>query len=80
MRLTAAIYREDDMYVARCLEIEVVSQGDSFEEARLNLIEAVELYFEDEDLSEVTPSPAVVPIEVRLGQELTSDGASTLAG
>ena len=37
MRLTAAVIREDNGYVARCIEVNVVSQGDTFEEAMANL-------------------------------------------
>ena len=48
MRLTTAITREKDMYVARCLEVEVASHGASVEEALSSLEEALELYFEDE--------------------------------
>lgn len=66
MRLTAAIHQEGPGYVARCLETGVASQGETFEEARRNLIEAVELHYEGEDLSEVEPSPAIIPIEVNL--------------
>ena len=51
MRLTAAISHEDDWYVARCLEVEVTSQGRTVEEARTNLAEALGLYFEDEPVS-----------------------------
>jgi len=43
--LTAIIEREDDGYVAFCPEIDVASQGDTIEEARSNLIEALELFF-----------------------------------
>lgn len=53
--LTAIIEREEDGYVAFCPEIDVVSQGDTIEEARSNLIEALELFFEvasDEELKE----------------------------
>ena len=65
MRLTAAVIREDDGYVARCLEVNVVSQGDTFEEAMANLREALELYFEGEPLPTLPTSPAIVaPIEV----------------
>ncbi|MGH8933537.1 MAG: type II toxin-antitoxin system HicB family antitoxin [Egibacteraceae bacterium] len=66
MRLTAAIHQEDTGYVARCLETGVASQGETFEEARQNLIEAVELHYRGEDLSDIEPSPALVPIEVNL--------------
>jgi predicted RNase H-like HicB family nuclease len=46
MRLTAAITKEENWYVAKCLEVEVTSQGYSLEEALENLKEALELYFE----------------------------------
>ena len=52
-QLTAIIGREDDGYVALCPELDVASQGDTVEEARLNLIEALELFFETADPSEV---------------------------
>jgi predicted RNase H-like HicB family nuclease len=45
-RLTAVIEREGDGYVALCPEVDVASQGDTIEEARANLQEAVELFFE----------------------------------
>jgi predicted RNase H-like HicB family nuclease len=45
-RLTAVIHLEDDMYVALCPELDVVSQGETLELAQDNLREAVELFFE----------------------------------
>ena len=45
-QLTAIIEREGDGYVALCPELDIASQGDNVEEARLNLTEAVELFFE----------------------------------
>ncbi len=44
--LTAVIEREDDLYVALCPEFDVVSQGATVREARENLQEALELFFE----------------------------------
>ena len=44
--MTAIIEREGDGYVALCLEYDVASQGDTIEEARENLIEALTLFFE----------------------------------
>ena len=52
-RLTAIIEREGDGYVALCPEIDVASQGASVEEARRNLTEAIELFFETADPSEI---------------------------
>ncbi len=45
-RLTAIIEREDDGYVAICPDVDVSSQGDTIEEARANLVEALTLFFE----------------------------------
>ena len=44
--LTAILHKEDDMYVALCPELDIVSQGVSVEDAKKNLEEAVELFFE----------------------------------
>ena len=52
-RVTALIQREGDGYVALCPELDVASQGNSVEEARLNLQEALELFFECASTSEI---------------------------
>jgi len=44
--LTAIINREGGGYVSLCPELDIASQGDSIEEARDNLREAVELFLE----------------------------------
>ncbi len=46
MKLTAIIEREGDGYVSLCPELDIASQGDGIEEARDNLSEALELFFE----------------------------------
>ena len=51
--LTAIIAREGDAFVASCPELDLASQGDSVEEARENLKEAIELFLE-------TASPAEI--------------------
>ena len=51
--LTAIIEREGDGYVALCPELDIASQGEDVEEARGNLKEAIELFFETADLSEI---------------------------
>jgi predicted RNase H-like HicB family nuclease len=43
---TAIIEKEDEGYVSLCPEIDVASQGNTIEEARNNLQEAIELFFE----------------------------------
>ncbi len=52
-RLTAIIEREDEGYVALCPELDVASQGDSIEEARTNLVEALTLFFESAEPPEI---------------------------
>jgi predicted RNase H-like HicB family nuclease len=52
-KLTAIIEREGDGYLSLCPELDIASQGDNIEEARQNLIEALELFFETADPSEV---------------------------
>jgi predicted RNase H-like HicB family nuclease len=44
--LRAAVHREEDWYVAQCLEVDVASQGPTVDDALANLAEAVELYLE----------------------------------
>jgi predicted RNase H-like HicB family nuclease len=46
VKITAIIQKEDDWYVAKCLENNVASQGKTIEEAIINLKEAVQLYSE----------------------------------
>lgn len=52
-QFTAVIEREGDGYVALCPELDIASQGDTIEEARDNLVEALELFFETADPAEV---------------------------
>lgn len=53
LKLTAVIEREGDGFVSTCPELDVVSQGMTVEEARLNLVEAVEGFLEVASSSEV---------------------------
>lgn len=46
VHFTALIEQEGDGYVALCPELDIASEGDTVEEARLMLKEAVELFFE----------------------------------
>ena len=52
-KLTAIIEREDSGYVALYPELDIASQGDSIEQARKNLQEALELFFETASPEEV---------------------------
>ena len=51
--LTGIIEKEADVYVALCPEINVTSQGYTIDEARKNLIEALDLFFTYADEEEV---------------------------
>lgn len=51
--LTAIIEREGRDYVALCPEFDITSQGKSVEEAKNNLQEALELFFETADPKEI---------------------------
>lgn len=44
------VTNEDGAFVARCLDPDVASDGDTEEEALANLREALELYFEEADV------------------------------
>lgn len=44
--LESVIVKEDNGYFSLCLDVDVASQGDSVEEAKMMLKEAVELYIE----------------------------------
>jgi len=52
-QLTAIIEREGEGYVSFCPELDIASQGDTIEEARMNLCEALELFFETASPQEV---------------------------
>ena len=45
-QLTAVIGREGNGYVSLCPELDIASQGETIEQARENLREALELFFE----------------------------------
>ncbi len=60
-QLTAIIEREGTGYVSLCPQLDIASQGETIQEARDNLREALELFFE-----------AASPLEIqeRLHQEV----------
>ncbi|MBI4367110.1 MAG: type II toxin-antitoxin system HicB family antitoxin [Deltaproteobacteria bacterium] len=70
-QLTAVIEREGNGYVALCPELDIASQGDSIEESRRNLAEAVELFFETASPSEIKErlhsEVYITPFEVAVG-------------
>ena len=52
-QFTAIIEREENLYVALCHELDIASQGETVEQARTNLIEALELFFETASPQEI---------------------------
>lgn len=64
MRFTAAITREPPWYVARCLEVEATSQGETVEEALSSLREALELYFEDQPFPDHIVTPIIASVDI----------------
>ncbi len=66
-KFTAVITKEENWYVTHCVELGVVSQGKTIEEAQKNLKEAVELYLESfgtEDIPESIGEVVLYPLEV----------------
>ena len=53
IKLTAIIEAEGNGYVSLCPELDIASQGDSVEEARNNLREALELFLKTASPEEV---------------------------
>jgi predicted RNase H-like HicB family nuclease len=70
-QLTAIIEREGDGYVSLCPEYDIASQGSTIEEARENLREALELFFEaaspDEVRTRLRDEVYVTQVEVVVG-------------
>ena len=70
-RLTVIITREGDGFVSLCPALDITSQGSSIEEARSNLIEALELFFEAADEAEISShlhhEVYVTQVEVAVG-------------
>lgn len=70
-RVTALIEREGDAYVSLCPELDIASQGDTIEEARANLQEAVDLFLETASPGEIEerfhPDIYVTHLDVTVG-------------
>ena len=68
---TALVQREDDGWVALCPELDVASQGDTIQQARANLREAVELFLESAGEAELQQrlhaETYLSPLEVDVG-------------
>jgi predicted RNase H-like HicB family nuclease len=58
-RFNVIVQKEENWYVAKCVDNSVASQGKTIEESLVNLKEALELYYEDEPLYDL-PAPAML--------------------
>ena len=69
--LTAIIEREGDGFVALCPELDIASQGETVDQSRKNLQEALELFFEtaspEEIKSRLHEEMYVTQVEVAVG-------------
>jgi predicted RNase H-like HicB family nuclease len=66
-KFTTIISKEGKWYVARCVELGVISQGKTIEDAEENLKEAVGLYLENMPTSKKylsTKAPLITILEV----------------
>lgn len=61
---TVVVYKEEDLYVAECLEVGTVDQGETIEQAVANLKEATQLYLEESSLPEEIYPRFITNIEV----------------
>ena len=62
VKFTVAVTHEAPWFVARCLDVDVVSQGESVDEALANLEEALSLYFEGEELPDALEPPIITTV------------------
>jgi predicted RNase H-like HicB family nuclease len=72
VKLTAIIEREGTGFISLCPELDIASQGDSVEQARDNLQEALELFFETASPQEIQQRSHgevfITQVEVAVGQ------------
>jgi predicted RNase H-like HicB family nuclease len=70
-KLTAIIEREGDGFVALCPELDIASQGETVDQSKKNLQEALELFFETASPEEINArlheEVYVTQVEVAVG-------------
>jgi predicted RNase H-like HicB family nuclease len=71
-QFTAIIWKEENLYIAQCPQLDIASQGSSLEEAKNNLQEALSLWFEcasDNEIKERLPAETayITQVEVTYG-------------
>lgn len=78
-KLTAIIHKEDDVYVSLCPELDISSQGSTIDEAKDNLKEAVELFFECASKEEISDKFDYTEWQMQLWQEESVESLSNKA-
>lgn len=63
-KFTATVWQEGDWHVAQCIEVDVISQGETEQEALRNLAEAIQLYFEPPTATASTSKLMTVEVEI----------------
>ena len=66
VKFTVVIQKEENWYVAKCLENNVASQGKTIEESMENLSEAISLYYEDNDIENKFEPVFITTMEVAI--------------
>ncbi|EGD50925.1 Uncharacterized protein family UPF0150 [Thermoanaerobacter ethanolicus JW 200] len=66
VKFTVVIQKEENWYVAKCIENNVASQGKTIEEALDNLKEALELYYENGELDLEEKPLFITAVEVTI--------------
>ncbi len=66
LKVTVIVQKEEEWYVAKCIENSVASQGKSIEESLSNLKEALELYYEDDRPDNIVSQTFITTMEVAI--------------
>ncbi|MDN5302476.1 MAG: hypothetical protein PWQ60_1990 [Thermoanaerobacteraceae bacterium] len=66
IKVTVVVQKDENWYVAKCIENNVTSQGKTIEESLNNLREALELYYEDEKPDIANHPTFITTMEVAL--------------
>ncbi|MEN1762267.1 type II toxin-antitoxin system HicB family antitoxin [Anoxynatronum sibiricum] len=66
IKVTVVVQKEENWYVAKCIENSVASQGKTIEESLVNLREALELYYEDTPYDTDTVPTFITTMEVAI--------------
>jgi predicted RNase H-like HicB family nuclease len=66
VKFTVIIQKEENWFVAKCVENDVASQGETIEKAMENLSEAISLYYEDNELDDMSAPVFITTMEVAI--------------